>query len=1345
MAEKIYKNNLNIKIPTVVIKRRNYENIGSVKAYGLTYTKHFNSPNELSFTVHASDTDSHIWEEVNDYNIVCLPEYGEYFDMQAEKTEDLEVVKKVTCRSLCESELSQVNLYDIEINTEADIARDDYDPNFPTVFYRSPSDTAAYQAIWDSDKKYTVMNENGGEDRAATLEMRRRILKSSSLLHRILDKASHYSVGHIDNSLKQLSSWHEFSISNTTVYDTLMGEVAELYKCLFIFRAADRTVNAYDLCNTCKCGYRGEFTGVCPECGQADVSGAYGKDTSIYISKDNLARSASIKSNKDSLKNCFHVKGGDDVITDALASLSPGGSSYIYYFSPEAKNSMPQGLVAVIDRYNDSYGYSYDRKPFAVPDVAGYNAIVNSISQNFPDKDEFGNDRDRFHPIETTLASGQHYAQGYKNIIRYLNEATDIAYFLQSSMFPTIATEQETLEDTLARLTAENLSPISVPYAQTSVLTSIDRAVENYCRIYVNTALYRISTENTSLSEQDGQTTWHGTIRLTELADKSHSGQAEISLAVNSDLENFLKQKLEKELAKADRYAKPITDMGLDETEFATKLKLYNMDYLSGIEASFQNCLAIIVKACSETSGGKELYDTFYEPYNKRIKCIADEIASKAGQLETVKKISESLRAIKEAERKELDFRTFLGDELWAAFCSYRREDSYQNDSYISSGLTDSQILDKAQELLDAAKKELFKAGNMQYEVSAEINNLLALPEFGDFAKDFQVGNWIHMMVDETVYHLRLISCQFTFEDQISISVEFSTLAKTADGISDFESVIRTASSLSSSYSSFKQQMSHAVSASAYVSDWIKNGLDATKTKLANDSLTQEIVMDANGILCRAYDDIADGYDRHQLKLNRNALFLTDDGWQTIHSAIGRYYYYDPETEKEMAGYGVIADNIVGRFILGENLGIYNKNNSLTFDMDGLCVRSSKNAVTINPNASRLLRISKCSAVPSQDDDILYCDEHGNLHMTGTVHATDGSFTGTVHATDGSFHGTVEATDGSFTGTVHATDGSFHGTIEATDGFFRGTVDAVDGTFRGEILSENGQIGGFTITDSAFYNGISGLKEKDRGGIYLGTDGFRFNGTSKGCYVMIEDGELFSYGTYGVSTFSDGGITCFNTSNDKKGSTSVGFFVEERYSHNSISMTVDGLDILNNDTIVFRIDMNGKVYGDKFANSDDKNLLRFKDNNLSVGDSSYGALILKGGSVTLGSASGATVTSDERLKNSFRPLDEFDEVFLALTPCAFRFNNGSSGRMHFGFGAGQVKEAFLSHGFTTKDFGGFVQMKSSPDNEEFNGCEDPMGLIYTEFTSWNTHMIQKLYLENETLRQRIADLEQRMA
>ena len=89
-------------------------------------------------------------------------------------------------------------------------------------------------------------------------------------------------------------------------------------------------------------------------------------------------------------------------------------------------------------------------------------------------------------------------------------------------------------------------------------------------------------------------------------------------------------------------------------------------------------------------------------------------------------------------------------------------------------------------------------------------------------------------------------------------------------------------------------------------------------------------------------------------------------------------------------------------------------------------------------------------------------------------------------------------------------------------------------------------------------------------------------------------------------------------------------------------------------------------------------------------------------------------------------MDEFDSVYMDIEPCAFKYNNGTSGRYHFGAKAQNIKEAFEKHGYTTQDFGGFVQMADNPENEDYCGIDDPMGIIYTEFTMWNTHMIQKL-------------------
>ena len=522
MAANIYDGNLNIEIPTLVIKKRDYENIGAFKASGIEYTNNFNSANELSFVVHKSVVDDTVWDRINDYNIIYIPEYNEYFDMTVSITDENETIKNVTCTALCESELSQINLYEIEINTEADIARLDYDENYPTVFYR---DLSGYEKGSEMYKK----------------------MYNASLLHRILDKASHYSIGEIAESLKDLKTWHEFSISNTTIYEELTGEISEQYKCLFTFNAQNRTVNAYDLCNTCNsCGFRGEFTDSCPECGSEDFRGAYGEDTTIYISKDNLAASASIASNKDSLKNCFHVTGGDDIITDSVLNINPNGSNYIYYFSPEMKREMPGELVKKIDSYMDDYNYSYNQKTFSIINSAAYNEIAQQANAMLP--------VEKFNLIRPEIT-------GYKNIVKTIYESTDLHLYIQSSMFPTIVTENETLEDEISKMTTENLSPVSVSNVETAVLSSVDRAVENYCKVYINTSLYKIMVKDSSMSDMDnGNRVWTGTIELTEIADKENTGQVSVSIDINSDLENFLNQKLQKELAKSDQYFKQITE-----------------------------------------------------------------------------------------------------------------------------------------------------------------------------------------------------------------------------------------------------------------------------------------------------------------------------------------------------------------------------------------------------------------------------------------------------------------------------------------------------------------------------------------------------------------------------------------------------------------------------------------------------------------------------------------------------------------------------------------------------------------------------------------------------------------
>lgn len=975
MAKIIYNQNLQIDTPTLLLKRRDLSNIGALTATEIVYKNHFNSANELSFKVSKSinSEQDHLWDKLNDYNIVCIPEYGEYFEIQIALAEEAGAYKTVTCRALAESELSQINLYDIEINTESDIAREDYDANFPTIFYRNPDNIDEYEKIWNSEPKYTIKNAGGTIDEALTIQKRKKILKSSSLLHRILEKASHYEIGNVDDTLAQLSSFYEFSISETSIYDELTGEIAQQYQCLFTFDVrpdGTRLVHAYDLCNKCNdCKYRGDFHDKCPECGSTNFAGAYGKDTPIYISRDNLATSASIESNKDELKNCFRVSGGDDLMTATVANCNPNGTNYLWSFPEEALENMPADLKEQIKQYNDKYEYCISNSRFRLDPLhtQACNRAISYVTSKFPDAS--------YQQISPEIT-------GYNQLSRLSYELTDLEWYLKSSMMPTPTIDGQSIDDAIKYI-KDNLKRVAVNDSAHSAESIVNRAILEMAKVCINTALYQASIGDFDYSFQPADNKnsdgiWEGYIMLTDISDNDTVKKTEkLTVYVDSNMERYLQQKLDIAMAKQDNSIRDITSMKLDDNDFRTKIEYYSINHLINTKTAYDDCFLII-----NNSENEELKNKMGKKYQQRSAILEEQIGILTSYKDNVHTLTKDIVEIQKAVKKELDFAANISNDLWRVFCSYRREDSYKNDSYISDGLDNSQITAKAQELIDAAKKELFKASHLQYNISASLNNLLALKEFQPLADDFACGNWIHMMVDDKIYFLRLLSYEINFDDPSTLPVEFSTAEKIWSGISDVKSVMHAASSLSSSYSSFKQQMAKQASASQQINTWINEGINVSGTKLMNDRLTQEIIIDSNGMLCREFDNLTATYDDCQLKISRNTISLTDNHWRNAKTAIGKYHYttydlHDPNIPEQRTAYGILADTIVGKLTLQERLTITNNKESFSLTENGLWAANAKNTISINPNGNQLFKISKGS------ENLLSLDEKGNLALNG--------------------------------------------------------------------------------------------------------------------------------------------------------------------------------------------------------------------------------------------------------------------------------------------------------------------------------------------------------------------------
>jgi hypothetical protein len=103
-------------------------------------------------------------------------------------------------------------------------------------------------------------------------------------------------------------------------------------------------------------------------------------------------------------------------------------------------------------------------------------------------------------------------------------------------------------------------------------------------------------------------------------------------------------------------------------------------------------------------------------------------------------------------------------------------------------------------------------------------------------------------------------------------------------------------------------------------------------------------------------------------------------------------------------------------------------------------------------------------------------------------------------------------------------------------------------------------------------------------------------------------------------------------------------------------------------------------------------------------------------------------TSDKNKKNTINPIAEsYSNLFDMLNPVTFKFNDGTSNRLHTGLIAQDVKSAIDACGIDSRDFAAYCEWKDDNGN-------DNSGLRYEEFIALCINEIQKL-------KKRVAELE----
>lgn len=849
----LFENNL-VEDFTIVLANRQLEKQGKLaNVKDFSYSGKLNDANEISFTLY-KELDGKLddkWDDVHDFKLVWLKEADEYFQITISKKESTSTIKKIVGKSLCEAELSQTIIRNLEVNSESDIEREDYSPT----------------------KFCDFENTN------------------YSLLHRILSYVPHYKLNYVDNSLYNLQ--RTFSVNDKSVYDFLTGECAEQFGCIFQFNSTTRSISVYDLNTVCDdCGERGEFTSACPNCGSKNLN-YFGEDTTIFVEANQLTEEVNLETNTDNVKNCFKLKSGDEIMDAAIRACNPNGSDYIYYFSDEQKSDMPEELKNKMSEYD---------------------VLLNS------------------------------HQEEYQSLSEELYDCIDKILYYQSSMMPNIEISDTNATTEARKLTSEALSPVGLSSLSSHTSTAtVNSAIKNFAKTIVKSGFVKLDIDAGEFSyigiDKDGITKgeWTGRIKVENYSNEEDIAYTDVlTVTITSDYGTFLDQKIKKILLSDSNDTDSVYDVLKIENYdvFVQAIKLYSYNRLESFYNAIQGVINVLIEE-RQSGIDDEYYTTFYEPYYNKLQACQSEMNVRAATINEYESREEEIIKEQSTIQKQLNMRDFFGEDLYKLFCSYRREDTYTNENFISDGLDNSQIFANAKEFITLAKQEIIKSGELQHIITANLYNLFLIKKFEPFRKKFQLGNWIRVKIDDEIYKLRFIGYEVTGKNLKNINTEFSDVERAYNGITDIKSVLNQAKSIASSYQYVAKQANKGGEANDKIESIEENGLSSAKVNIKNNS-REEVVYGNNGIICRTWDDIESKYSPEQLRLTHNILAFTEDDWKTVSLGLGkhRYKYYDINDALQTGeAYGlssrfVQAGHVYGSQIIGGK--IYSENYSST-------------------------------------------------------------------------------------------------------------------------------------------------------------------------------------------------------------------------------------------------------------------------------------------------------------------------------------------------------------------------------------------------------------------------------
>ena len=471
---------------------------------------------------------------------------------------------------------------------------------------------------------------------------------------------------------------------------------------------------------------------------------------------------------------------------------------------------------------------------------------------------------------------------------------------------------------------------------------------------------------------------------------------------------------------------------------------------------------------------------------------------------------------------------------------------------------------------------------------------------------------------------------------------------------------------------------------------------------------------------------------------------------------------------------------------LGYSKNGYNGTYGLAMTMDGAIVADFITAGTL-----KAINISGCTIEGGSlnINDKFTVDTEGNVHTEGYIVAT-GGIIGDCEIKDGklvigSANITGKLTIGQLPSSVATTSDIPTDVSELNnDSGYQtesGVVSIVDGRITADYVEGlscefgSGKIGGWTISGDEIYKGSAGI---NAGTAYTkdslvssGTSYVRFyagNGNrTGGKFIVLDDGSLYAEaakiagsitatsGSFSNCTIDEtctirGKLTaatiCDNSDSYVaegsinfvgSGSTSLAQYnmriVDSSNSQLRAYLALSDSSGLMSAAVkcTYQYTLSGLNYNASSGISATGNLCTIDGTLIQIGTPRMGGDYIKLNASAVNSNVSITVTSDRNAKNGITDITErYSGMFDALKPRLYKYNDGTSGRLHTGFVAQEVEEAAIGAGISREEFATLCITDEGKEGESW-------GLRYEEFIALNTYEIQKL-------KKRLSELEKIM-